>query len=1079
MIDGFLQRRAEQRLGDVRAAVVREAIPLSKLRMVVHTDPAAAIPFGDGPEGEQVTVGHSWTGADSAVWLSGAVRVPEAWAGERVGLRIDIPGCEPLLYLDGVPAQALDYNHSDVLLHDPATGGEFHRLAIECWSPTRGGRAEIRTADLVLIDRDAEALAGDMGVAVEALAVLDPESREGLGLRRGLEAAMNALDYTSQERVEARPIGFHGHERTHHSDAFYASLPAARGALREAFFDRFRADIEREPAMTLAGHSHIDVAWLWSVANTRKKVGRTFATALRLMDEYPEYHFTQSQPQLYAFAKKDYPDLYARLRTRIAEGRWEPTGGMWVEADCNLPSGESLIRQILHGNRFFRSEFGKTTRVLWLPDVFGLPASLPQIARGCGMEYVMTSKLSWSQFNRMPNDTFRWRGIDGTEILTHFVTTPTEGSGSGATTYNGVVSAVQMVGSWRDYRQKQINPEALSLFGWGDGGGGPDRQMLEAGRRFADLAGFPRATFGPAEPYFDRLAARVKDDPRLPFWVGELYLETHRGTYTSQAGAKRANRDSEALLRNAELFSVLAEVLGGTGYPAESLRSAWERVLLNQFHDILPGTAIAQVYADAMADYADCALLAGGALATALDAVAAGVRTRRASVAVFNPTDTLRPGGDVVHVALPEAMCGGNVEFADLDDAPLVSQRTGERDFLVLVPDVGPIGYQTLTVGRAGGAPEGSSVSAHLVPPGDGAILENELVRVTIDAAGEILSFVHKLYDEDDDQAPPREREVIAAGKRGNALVLFEDKPLKYDAWDIDVNFEDKPYAVRDVGTVERITVVENGPVRAGIEIVRSFLHSRMTQRITLYAHTARVEFHTFMDWQERQMLLKVAFPVAINADRATYEIQFGAIERPTHRNTSWDAARFEVCAHRWVDLTEGDYGVSLLNDCKYGHDVHDNVLRLTLLKGAVAPDPEADCGRHAFTYALLPHTGDWRSETVDEAVALNQPLIGRYVAANPRGKLPPSYALATVNDQGLLIDTIKRAEDSDAIVIRLHEAFNTRGTATLTVGFPIREAFTVNLVEEERQPVAHEGRSIAFEYRPYEIKTFLVVPEG
>ena len=618
-----------------------------------------------------------------------------------------------------------------------------------------------------------------------------------------------------------------------------------------------------------------------------------------------------------------------------------------------------------------------------------------------------------------------------------------------------------------------VNTEVLDIFGYGDGGGGPTRKMLESGRRFASVDGLPRGTFGPAEPFFDRLQARLSGSPKLPHWVGELYLEYHRGTYTSQARTKRANRKSEILYHNAELFSVLAAVETGATYPQESLNAGWEKILLNQFHDIIPGSSIKEVYEDSARDYTEITRRGEAALAIALDAIAGQIDTRSDSVVLFNPTDTLRPA-EVARVSIPAAL--GDVEFADENDAPLPAQQIGEykgqRDYLVTVPDIGPLGYQTITVGKAGGPPEGSTVRAE---PG---LLENDFVRVTFDDAGEITSLIHKIASEDDSEIV--EREVIAPGQTANALVLFEDKPLDYDAWDIDIYYQDKPYPVREIGTVDSITVIENGPVRAGIEIKRRFLKSSLTQRVYLYAHSPRVEFDTEADWQERQMLLKTAFPVTVSATRATYEIQFGSVERPTHANTSWDWARFEVCGHKWADLSEGDYGVSLLNDCKYGHDIRDNVLRLTLLKGAISPDPTADLGQHAFTYALLPHTGDWRAETVDEAYALNYPLLSRFVEAGTGAcTLPTTYALATVDDQGLIIETVKKAEDSDAIVIRLYEAMNTRGAATLTLGFEIAEAFAVNMVEENPSSIDHTRNSITFEYRPFEIKTFLLKPRA
>ena len=1065
----FVKERAAQRVKDIEAAIFRERIPLSDLSFTGGNLSAVEALGADISDWDAVKVGHSWHGAESAAWLRGVFTVPAPWAGERVGLHLAIEGCEPLLYLEGVPVQALDFHHADVLLHDPATGGETHPFAIECYSQTLGSDARLVDADLVRVDRDAYTLFYDFTIALEALDVLDENTREYQGLLLALDAAMNALDYTAQDNTETIPRGRNSYVRPNRSSALYASLPAARDALHREFFDRFPADATREPAMTLAGHAHIDVAYLWSLANTRKKCGRTFATALRLMDEFPDYHFTQSQPQLYAYTKEDYPHLYEQIKARVAEGRWELTGGMWVEADCNVTSGESLIRQILYGNRFFKQEFGKTTRVLWLPDVFGYSAALPQIIKGCGMEYFVTTKISWSQFNRMPCDTFHWRGIDGTEVLTHFVTTSKPEDSP--YTYNGVVTAKEMRGSWQRYQQKDVNDELLNLFGWGNGGGGPDRRMLESGKRYQSLAGFPRATFGPAEPFFDRLGERVAGNRLLPTWVGELYLEFHRGTYTSQAKNKKANRQSEILYRNAELFGVLASLMTGQAYPQKSLSQGWEKILLNQFHDIIPGSSIAPVYEDSEKDYARIKQIGTVALDAALDAIASQVKTKARAVVVFNPTDTLRPS-DVARVTIPGTV-GENIEFADDNGAPLTAQKIGEGEYLTLVPEVGPLGYQTLTVGRAGGPPEVSSVHV------SERVLENDFVRVTFDDDGEITSLIHKIYEDadDGDESAITEREVIAPGTTGNALVLFEDKPLRYDAWDIDIFYQSKPYPLREIGTVDSMTVIEQGPVRAGIEIVRSFLQSRITQRVYLYAHSPRVEFETEVDWQERQMLLKTAFPVAVNASRATYEIQFGSVERPTHGNTSWDWARFEVCGHKWADLSEGDYGVSLLNDCKYGYDIRDNVMRLTLLKGAVAPDPGADIGHHSFTYALLPHTGDWRAETVDEAHALNYPLLTRFIPANPKGNLPQSYAFATVNDQGLIIDTIKKAEGTDAIVIRLYEAFNTRGTATLTFGFPLAQAYTVNLVEQDPQPIDYEGASITFDYRPFEIKTFLLKP--
>ena len=1068
-----MRERARQRLREIEAAVYAERVPLAPLTFRHAPEP-------DGDDGwETVAPGHAWSGQEEAAWYRGTVAVPEAWAGERVALYLDFDGCEPLLYVDGRPHQALDYNHPDALLHDVAAGGERHAFAVECYAPSRGGTFALRAADLVRVDRAAEGLYYDFLAAVGLLDALPEGGREYAALASALDAAMTALDYT----------------RDATGDAFTASLPAARTALREGFFDRYAPDPARDAEMLCAGHSHIDLAYLWAIPNTRKKVGRTFASVLRLMEEYPEYHFTQSSPQLFAYARDLYPDLWEGVKARAVEGRFEPTGGTWVEPDCSMPSGESLIRQFLHGQRFYEREFGRRATVFWQPDVFGCSAALPQIMKGCGIRAFMTTKLSWNQFNRLPADTFSWRGIDGSEVLAHFVTTPAIHGGLNQRyqTYNGDFTPAEVKGAWDEYRQKSLNHELLYLFGHGDGGGGPTRRMLEVGRRLASMPGVPRCSFGAAEPYFARLTERVGDDPRLPRWAGELYLENHRGTLTGQANLKRLNRLCEVALRGAEVFGVLAAREAGFEYPKERLDAAWEALLRNQFHDILPGTCIPPAVAQATEELEGALAEARAVEAAAMDAVAARISLAGDSVVLFNPTDTLRPQ-DVARVTVPSTHIKA-VEFADEEDAPLVSQllgvnRAGEREYLVLLNEVGPLGYQTLNVGKPGGAAEESSVrvAPSLLPlaseggeMGRGYTLENEFARVVLDSEGEIVSFVHKVYADEDNADAVTEREVIAPGRTGNALVAYEDRPYAYDGWNVDLYYEDKPYPLREIGRDVTTKVVEKGPVRAGVEIKRAFLGSTLTQRVYLYAHSPRLEFVTEVDWQERQMLLKVAFPVAVNAARATFEIQHGAIERPTHRNTSWDLARFEVCAHRWMDLSEGDYGVSVLNDSKYGCDVHDDVLRLTLIKSGTHPDPEADRGLHAFTYALLPHTGDWRAETVDEAFALNYPLQSRFVPkpANRQGRdLPPRYELATVNDQGIVLDAIKEAEDGDGVIVRLYETFNTRGTATLTIGFDVAEAFEVDMLEGDPRPVeVRAGGDITFDYRPHEVKTFLLKP--
>lgn len=1019
MIPPYVPERARQWLAACERRVFAEHLSLTDwtFERVGATQP--------------VSLGFSWTAAEEECWLRASATVPDSWAGKRVGLWFELPGCEPLLSVDGTLWQALDYNHGDVLLAAQADGGTTHALEISCYSPSRGGTATLQTAQLVVIDPDAEALYFDVLTAVGLLDVLDASTRAGALLLTALDRAMQAR-----------------------------TVPDAREALRVGFFEAVAAEPSADPRLTLFGHSHIDLAYLWTTTTTKHKLGRTFTTALRLMDEFPEYTFTQSQPQLYAWCKELYPALYAQIKARVAEGRWEPTGGMWVEADCNVTSGESLIRQILHGNRFFEREFGITTKILWLPDVFGYAASLPQILKSCGLEYFLTSKISWSDTNRMPHDTFRWRGIDGTEVVTHFLTAPEfhRGLNREISTYNGVVTPHELRRAWERYQDKALSREIGHAVGHGDGGGGVTRRMLEVARRLKSLPVLGECQFGRADAFFDRLPKTG-----LPLWSGELYLENHRGTYTSQGRIKKGNRDAERVLRGAELFAALAQVQCGAPYPKAALDTLWESLLLNQFHDILPGTCIRPAAAQAEQELAAVVEGARALQEAALTTLTQSIATPQDSVIVFNPTDTLRPS-DALTVRLPgDVVRKGRVLFSDASGEPLTSQFVRmvgtEREYLVLLPEVGALGYQTLTVGRTDAPADDSTVWA------EGNVLENDLVRVTLDAHGELASLLYKTDD--------GEREALTSTAR---LVAYEDKPFAYEAWNIDATYRDKPSPLADEAEVVRFTVTENGPVRASIVVERRFRSSTITQRISLWAHSARVELATELDWHEHQTLLKAHVPAQVLASRATYEIAFGAVERPTHTNTSWDAAKFEVCGHKWADLSEGDFGVSLLSDSKYGYDARENVLSLTLLKSGIYPDPEADQGHHHFTYALLPHEGDWRNETVDEAHALCYPLLARFTPKNPKALLPSAFEFVSVDDQGIVIETIKQAEDDDnALVIRLYEALQTRGTATLTFGFAVAEAYETNSVEQNPVAVPVEDNTLPFDYRPFEIKTFVV----
>ena len=643
--------------------------------------------------------------------------------------------------------------------------------------------------------------------------------------------------------------------------------------------------------ITAIGHAHIDAAWEWPLREGRRKCARSWSTQLDLLDRHPTYVFAASQPAEYEWVKEDHPELFARIREHVAAGRWEPVGAMWVEADCNLPSGEALARQLLHGKRFFMRELGVETRIGWLPDVFGYPGNLPQLFKQAGCDHFLTQKLSWNDTNKPEHHTFWWEGIDGSRVLTHFPP---------ADTYNGDFSARELELSVRNYKDRDRLDRSLYLFGYGDGGGGPNEEMIEAARAY----GVP---MGRASEFFDQASSEARE---LSVVEGELYFELHRGTYTSQARIKKLNRLAQQALREAEMWSVAAG-----DFPRERLRTLWKRLLLNQFHDILPGSSIDWVYADA------------------------------------------------------------------------------ERDLQEVFDEARSIALRALAVG--GAAPKARWT--------EDVGLENEFLRVEVGDDGVVTSIWDK-------QAG---REVLSG--RGNVLELHADNPKRWDAWDLDVEHRDD-YAV----------------------VGHRFGSSAVTQTISLRGRV--VLFATEVDWHERHKMLKVAFPVTVSAREATYEVQFGHVLRPTHFDDSRARAKFEVCAQRWADLGDGGYGVALLNDCKHGYDIHDGVMRLSLLRAPTHPDPNADQGVHRFTYALMPHPGDWRQSGVIEAAEeLNE------VAGVPRG-------LVTVDTPQVRVEAIKRAEDAEAVIVRLYEAWGRPCRARIATSLPHDRVTICDLLERERE---------------------------
>jgi len=970
-----------------------------------------------------------WYGKDRHYWFKTTYQVPEALDGKNMWLHVrtqidewdDAKNPQFLLFVNGEVVQGIDMNHRDVFLRREAKAGEELELELQAYTGTLHREFNL-IVEMREIDDLIEKLYYDLWVPLAAFSRMEEDDKNRKDILEILNTTINFLDL-----------------RTPYSACFYRTLQEASDYIDQALYSDMAG--YKDVIATCIGHTHIDVAWWWTVAQTREKVARSFATVLKLMEEYPNYKFMSSQPQLYAFLKERYPDLYEKVKERIKEGRWEPEGGMWVEADCNLTSGESLVRQFMHGKRFFREEFGVDNRILWLPDVFGYSGALPQIMKKCGIDYFMTTKLAWNQFNKIPYDTMMWRGIDGTEVLTHLITTlgVNQPIKDYFTTYNGMLHPDAIMGGWMRYQNKDINNDILVSYGYGDGGGGPTREMLETSARMEKgVKGIPKVRQEFARTYFDELKERVAGNRRLPVWEGELYFEYHRGTLTSMARNKRSNRKSELGLMDLELLSVLAEQ--AIEYPSKELDAMWKVVLLNQFHDILPGSSIKEVYEVTKEEYSRLAEQLTSMLAERRKTIAG----KGEAVTVFNTTGRVRD--DIVNLG---DFDGSALMDGDGNVYPVQKTKDGT---IVYVKNIPSKGYKAFLAADAADTRKPFALISDYE-------LETPFYTIKLDEQGMFTS----IYDKEND------REVIKEGKRGNLLRMYEDKPIYFDNWDIDIFYTEKFW---DVDDVEHMEWTEVGNVRAVLEITRKASNSVICQKIIFYADSRRIEFVTHVDWKEHQTLLKVHFPVAVHTDEATFDVQFGNLTRKTHQNTSWDVARFESCGQKWMDLSEGHYGVSLLNDCKYGHSVKDSDMALTLIKSGTEPNPTTDQEEHEFTYAIYPHAEGWRAAgTVEEAYKLNQPL-----SAETGTEAGREYSFAAVAHSNVVIETIKKAEDGKGIVVRMYESENAYTKTKLTVNAAFEKAYICNLLEEPEGEADVEENVIDVILKPYEVVTVKLI---
>ncbi|MFH0177616.1 alpha-mannosidase [Streptomyces cacaoi] len=1013
------RRRIEERVERVHNQRVKPAIYAARVPFEVEAwqAPGEPVPFAEAAAAayEPFAMDTPWGPPWGTTWFRMRGQVPAEWAGRRVEAVIDLgfvgdwPGnqAEALVHLvDGTPLKAVNPLNQYVPIGNPATGGETIDYLVEAASNpdilandfagptllgdvlTAGDRPlyTFRHADIAVLDEEVWHLDLDLQVLRELMVHLGEHEPRRHEIMHALDRAMDALDL----------------------DDVSGSAAAVREVLAPVLASPAHASAH---TISGVGHAHIDSAWLWPIRETKRKTSRTFSNVTSLAEEYDDFIFACSQAQQYEWVRDNYPQVWARIQESVKKGQWAPVGGMWVESDGNLPGGEAIARQLVHGKRFFIEHFGIETKGVWLPDSFGYNAAYPQLAKLAGNDWFLTQKISWNQTNKFPHHTFWWEGIDGTRIFTHFP--PVD-------TYNARFSGEEMDRAVRNYSEKGAGTRSLAPFGWGDGGGGPTREIMERARRLADLEGSPKVVVEHPDTFFAKARAEYPD---APVWVGELYLELHRATYTTQARTKQGNRRSEHKLREAELWATTAALHApGYAYPYAKLDRLWKTVLLHQFHDILPGSSIAWVHREAEAEYARVAEELEVLTAEAVAALGGGPDERQpgGSLRVFNTS----PYGRAEVVRTPEG-APAYVEVPASGSAPLADARPA----------------QPVTV--------------------SGRVLDNGLVRVQVAEDG-TLSSVYDLR---------ADREVLA--DQGNLLRLHTDLPNYWDAWDIDKHYQNR---YTDLLEPDAVTVVEEDPLVGAIRVTRSFgKGSTITQTITLRAGSPRVDFETDIDWHEAEKILKAAFPVDIRAPHSSAEIQFGHIQRPTHTNTSWEAARFEVSGHRWVHIGEPGYGVAVINDSTYGHDVSRTVredggttttVRLSLVRAPRVPDPEADQGRHRFSYALLP--GASIEDAVAEGYSLNLPLrVADAADATPE-------PVVSVDGEGVTVEAVKLADDeSGDVVVRLYESRGGRSTGTLRTGFPLAGAQVTDLLERPLEPaVVGEDGTVAVVLRPFQILT-------
>ena len=973
----------------------------------------------------EIRTGERWYAAyDSAHFFKASVTVPDAMDGKEIRAKLQVGG-EALIklngkYISGATTRDTIPDRTEVSL-GVHSAGEVLDFEIEatvdsmyfCDEAMDGAKyQECRMGDtfIFVADEDCEGYFVDIMVGFEALEFIKDEHIKAK-VYAAIDDSLHIVDYDFDEPQVRKSIA--------EARKFYLAK------LNEI-------DWVAQSKIILTGHSHIDVAWLWRIQESIRKSARTFMNVTSLMDVYEDMTFGQSQAVLYQMMKDHYPEIFEKIKEKVAANQWDICGNVWVEADTNLASGEALIRQVLYGTEFFKKEFGKVSKTYWLPDCFGFTWALPQIIKGCGMENFITSKLSYNDTNKFPYSMFMWQGNNGDRVNAHLL----------RPAYNCTYNIWELMTFDNECNNKSDLNVSMGMYGYGDGGGGPTREMMERGKRLRNFPGLPKTEIGHVDEFFEHYHG-IEDE--LPVWNGEMFYENHRGTFTSQAFVKKNNRKGEIMFTRDEMLAVVAEKLLGKEYPKEELEKGWRILMTNQFHDILPGSSIHEVFEDCRRDYAEMNKIGEAIKDDEFKALNALVSADKNTITVWNlaSCESFEP---VTVEGVPEGMY---VAAADVFSLPC-AYIDGKFVFL---PDVlAPMSCKVFTL------KEGETPYAPV--EAEKNLLENAMLRVELDENGTITSIYDKI----------NEREALDG--KGNVLTVSLDKCIHETAWNLELNYYKKMWELK----AESIEVIESNAVRGVIRVTYAFNKSKIYQDVILYQNGESVVFDTTVDWHESDKVLKAGFDVSVIDTDATYDIAHGAIKRPTHWNTSFDLTRFEVAAHKWADLSEGGYGCSIINDCKYGYDIHNSHMRITLMRAPTCPDRTGDHGINTFKYAFHPHADDWRFDTVQKALAFNVPPVAFYNENAVDGSLGSEYSFVTVDKKNITVDALKKAQDGNGYILRVVEDEQRRGKCRIDLGFGFDKVIECNMIEEDKAEIASDESGFEFTINPFEVKTFRII---